>query len=131
MVCKMNPMAAQLLVAVGIDPRSIPRPRDVWTNAEMTEVTVFTRTGGGNRDAYREQNDAMANLPGYLRDVDWTLDATYAEFVFAMPAAEAEKLRTDFAEAFDNDENRIALIMEIITMTADSKFERAMKALRA
>jgi hypothetical protein len=130
MVCKMNPAAGALLAHIDVEPKSIPRPRDVWVNAEMTEVTVFTRTGGGNREAYAIENHSMVAHPLYLRDSDWSLDPTYAEFVFQMPPEGAAAMRAEFAEVFGDDAKRIAMAMEVITMTAETKFTLALEALK-
>lgn len=73
---------------LGVDPDMIPRYRDLWI--EVTEpvsetelvLAIYTRTGGGNREEYEGENDALAALPHYLGDDDDEFDSTYATFRF-------------------------------------------------
>lgn len=80
-----NDLAGPLLAAIQLDPADVPRFRDCFLNKDGTEIVVYTRTGGGNREAYAEQNAAMASRAGYLRDEDDKVDSTYALFFFAVP----------------------------------------------
>ena len=122
----MNPAAHVLLRAISLDPASVPRPRDVWVNRDLTEVTVFTRTGGGNRDDYRAENAALRAHPGYLRDHDWTIDATYAEWVFVLALSEAALFRADFDTLTKDERERV---LAVITADATAKWTRMMDRL--
>ncbi len=129
MVCKVNPAAGQLLAHIGVEVKDVPRIRDVWTNLDMTEVTVFTRTGGGNRDEYSAENRALTLRANYLRDADWPRDPTYAEFVFSMPAEAAAAMRADIESVLGDDAENKTRVMKVITTTAEQKFALAMEKL--
>ena len=130
MMCGSNPAAGRLLAAINLDPNTIPRFRDVWINDDMTEITVHTRTGGGNRDDYEEQNDAMAAHPLYLRDCDDDFDSTFADFTFRLPEEEKAKLLAEIAEANkDTPPEHKEQIMEAITKEPREKFDEVMAAM--
>jgi len=80
----------------------IGRFRDISTNANGTEIILYTRNGGGNRhhweysyDEYEEGDTCpcpgcaithvLPKHPNYLRDQDDDYDCTYAEIVFGVP----------------------------------------------
>jgi len=86
----VNPGSAivlKILKAEGLG--SIPRFRDAYIefneDTKKLEFVVFTRTGGGNREEYEGENDAMASHSLYLRDKDDDFDSTYAYFWFKVP----------------------------------------------
>jgi len=80
-----NPLARHLLLELGIDHHDVPRFRDCFLSADGSSVVILTRTGGGNRKEYAEQNAVMTRRAGYLRDEDDSFDTTYALFHFAVP----------------------------------------------
>ena len=47
---------------------------------------ILTRTGGGNREAYKAENEELRKLPGYISDSDDPFDSTFAWFRYAFPA---------------------------------------------
>lgn len=63
---------------------AIPRFRDVFITNEGGEVhvAIFTRTGGGNRTEYAEENESLRQIAGFARDENWVLDNTYAIFYY-------------------------------------------------
>lgn len=124
MVCGMNVFAGSLLQHIGLEPTRIPRPRDVWINKELTEVTVMTRTGGGNREQYQLENQQLVEHPNYLRDKDADWDATYAEFVFKMP--ETEKIIMEREVLEQNGAPEVQKLMAYITKTGGEKFQEAL-----
>jgi hypothetical protein len=66
----------------------IPRYRDAWIDKnewDEYEFIVLTRTGGGNREEYEEDNNELAKHPLYLYYNDDDFDSTYAEFHFKVP----------------------------------------------
>lgn len=128
-VIAINPVAADLLAAIALDPDAVPRPRDVWINRELSEVTVFTRTGGGNRDEYAVENAALRAHPGYLRDHDWATDPTYAEWVFVFPAVNREALRSTLANLPGNEERDN--LLGVISADATAKWTRVMERLNS
>ena len=131
MMCKANPAAGRLLGIINLDHATIPRLRDVWTNADMSEVVVLTRTGGGNRAGYNDENAALTLHPLYLRDQDEEWDSTYATFVFTLPAEGAASMRAEIDGAIGDNPEAVAKVMEAITMDAETKFKRALGALSA
>lgn len=76
----------------GVQPDMCPRYRDHWLEREGDEealiLAVYTRTGGGNREEYVEQNAQMQALPTYVSDADDTYDSTYATFRFRLTREE-------------------------------------------
>lgn len=99
-----NVAAPLLLSILGLTPSSVPRYRDCWWTG--TEIAIYTRTGGGNRDFYENIDSARANYPEYfegkddpkgpwnddlralntfVRDEDDDYDCTYATFYFRVP----------------------------------------------
>jgi hypothetical protein len=80
-----NLLAGPFLGALGIHPNDVPRFRDCFLFHDGQSLVVYTRTGGGNREEYREQNEDMTRRAGYLRDEDDSFDSTYALFHFAVP----------------------------------------------
>ena len=78
-----NPATGLLLAMLGIDRNFPPRFRDCYLDGER--IVIYTRTGGGNRDEYEAQNDAMHALPGFVSDEDDDFDSTYAHFSYRIP----------------------------------------------
>ena len=106
-----NPIAPLLLHALG-NPE-VPRYRDCYLDDER--IAIYTRTGGGNRDAYESEERCRANYPeyfegddpvtgpwnadlralsGYIYDDDDEFDSTYATFYFKIPEHFAGLIKT-------------------------------------
>lgn len=88
-----HPLTAQLLGVLGFTnetAQQIPRYRDIFLFDDC--IKILTRTGGGNREAYVEQNEWLASLPGYVRDYDDPFDSTFAWWVFDLPEKQKEAL---------------------------------------
>ena len=49
-------------------------------------IFIYTRMGGGNRDDYNQQIEALQRNEFYVTDYDDDFDSTYATFVFKIPA---------------------------------------------
>ena len=62
-----------------------PRFRDCWVSDDGERIEVFTRVGGGNREYYDEEIEALRAMPTYVKDYDDDFDCTYATFVFDVP----------------------------------------------
>lgn len=95
-MCGNNPLFgiyARVLETAG-EVASIPRFRDMYTREESgkAQIVIYTRTGGGNRDDYAAQNDALTEHPLYVTDFDDDFDSTFAHFVFDVPEAFAERM---------------------------------------
>jgi hypothetical protein len=84
MVFGVNGLAGPLLHSLNIDPASVSRFRDCFLSDEDT-IVIYTRTGGGNRAEYAEENELLRGHSSYLRDEDDSFDSTYALFHFALP----------------------------------------------
>lgn len=92
-----NNFAEALLRMLNVDPSNMPRFRDCFLSEDGTEIIIHTRTGGGNREEYEEQNEAMKRIPGYKFDRDSDFDPTYANFHYKVP----EKFRGVAAQMKD------------------------------
>jgi len=86
----VNPAAGivvKILKAEGLE--GIPRFRDAYVNEDENskelQFVVFTRTGGGNREEYEAENDAMTQHPLAISNEDDDFDCTYAYFRFKVP----------------------------------------------
>jgi hypothetical protein len=123
----MNPATDRLLAAINLPRETIPRFRDVWINADFTELTVHTRTGGGNRREYATQNAMLTAHPLYMRDADDAFDSTFADFTFRVPQEEAKKLNAEI-EDFADDVR--AQVIAMITEKPREKFDKVMEALK-
>lgn len=136
MLCGVNPAAMRLLTAIGLPLDNVPRFRDVWVNKELTEVTVHTRTGGGNREEYEQENAVLQAHPLYLRDADDVFDCTFADFTFRLPKAEGDKFMEEikeYAGKVHQGEGREAMVESIIAEITDEprkKFDKIMAELR-
>lgn len=89
MTCGNNPLFglyARILETVAPLP-SIPRFRDMYTREcdGGVQIVIYTRTGGGNRDDYEDENGAMAAHPLFVCDFDDEYDPTFAHFVYSVP----------------------------------------------
>ena len=84
-------------------PESYPRFRDCFVgelsnstetnefNIPLKElsksktISLYTRTGGGNRDDYFAEINDVRSIPGFIKDYDDDFDSTYMTFLFAVP----------------------------------------------
>lgn len=74
-----------LLKIIKVDLDQIPRFRDACVSEDMEHIVILTRTGGGNREEYQDQNEALAANPLFVSDRDDDFDSTYAKFKFRVP----------------------------------------------
>lgn len=75
------------------NPQSFfPRFRDCYLSDDQKHIEIFTRVGGGNREAYWEDIERLRSMPTYEYDEDDSFDCTYATFTFGVP----EEWREDF-----------------------------------
>lgn len=91
-----------ILPMLGKHPDEYPRFRDCFIGDEKHpeyagHIIVYTRTGGGNREGYENQNEGMREMPGFVTDYDDDFDCTFACWVFKVP----EKWKTDFDKIMD------------------------------
>lgn len=85
MVQGTNLLAPLLIQMLGIDGNKIPRFRDCWLEDNGAFIILLTRTGGGNREAYVEENEALRKHELYVSDVDDSFDETFARFRYMVP----------------------------------------------
>lgn len=90
MISGYNRACVYFMPMLGILRTEYPRFRDCYLSDD--KIVIFTRTGGGNRDDYEEQNNTLAAHPNYIRDYDADFDSTYANFEFSVP----DKWRDDY-----------------------------------
>lgn len=121
MVCGNNPLYNLFLAVLSTTEKfpPIPRFRDAYVDLEgdnAPTIVIYTRTGGGNREAYEGDNDAMTLHPLYLGDWDDEFDSTFAYFRFAVP----EKYKAQIKEIQEGLKNHPKFI------TPSNKFKMAM-----
>lgn len=83
MLFGMNPQADLLLAVLGLRKNDVERFRDVSASEDGRTISIYTRTGGGNRDDY--PNLAMRKLPTWAGSVDDDFDSTYCTDEFKVP----------------------------------------------
>jgi len=86
-----------ILPMLGKHPDEYPRFRDCFTEDDEhpeydNYIHVYTRTGGGNRELYYEQNREMQLSENFIIDFDDDFDNTFASWVFSVP----EKWKADY-----------------------------------
>ncbi len=100
----VKPACFFLLPMLGKHPDEYPRFRDCFIGDDerpehANKIIVYTRTGGGNRDAYQAENDALRAMPGFVTDYDDSFDCTFACWVFDVP----DKWKGDFDAIMSGD----------------------------
>lgn len=91
MLFGMNSQSDLLLAVLGLKKHDVERFRDCSAESDGSQITIYTRTGGGNREAY--PNLAMRKLATWSGSVDDDFDCTYCTDTFAVP----EQWRADVA----------------------------------
>lgn len=69
-----------------LSPESVGRFRDCFLN-EKLQIVVYTRNGGGNREAYESVTNELRGHPQYVEDFDDDFDCTFAYYVFNVPTS--------------------------------------------
>lgn len=95
MLFGMNGQSDLLLAVVGLKRVDIERFRDCSSAADGSVISVYTRTGGGNRSDY--PNLLMRKLPEWSGSEDDDYDSTYCHDTFTVP----EQWRKDVAALSD------------------------------
>ena len=86
-----------ILPMLGKHPDEYPRFRDCFTSDGQhpeynNHIHIYTRTGGGNREGYVEENNMMRDMTEYVTDFDDGFDSTFASWIFKIP----ERWKEDF-----------------------------------
>ena len=86
-----------ILPMLGKHPDEYPRFRDCFLKDEehpeyANNIHIYTRTGGGNREEYIEENQEIREMKGFVGDYDDSFDSTFASWIFKIPT----KWKVDF-----------------------------------
>jgi len=111
-----------VLPMLGKHPNQYPRFRDCFTDDEENpqykdHIHIYTRTGGGNREGYAEENQQIRDMNGFVTDFDDSFDSTFASWIFKVP----EKWENDF-KAFS--EGKLKNISKEYRLQLDSVFPK-------
>lgn len=106
----VNPATFFFLPMLNKHPDEYPRFRDCFLydndHPEYDEhILIYTRTGGGNREAYTHENNVMREMPGYVTDWDGEFDSTFAMWVFRVP----EKWKVDYHLIMNSKINEVSI----------------------
>lgn len=91
MLFGMNPHSDLLLAVLGLKKNDVERFRDVSTSGDGAKIEVYTRTGGGNREAY--PNLTMRKLTTWTGSSDDDYDSTYCTDSFMVPEEFVEDVK--------------------------------------
>ena len=83
MIFGKNPSEKEILALLGLTELDVERFRECWIDERTRRIVIMTRTGGGNREYYR--NEKLTSNPYYIDDHDDDFDSTYAYYEFAIP----------------------------------------------
>jgi hypothetical protein len=100
-----NPLSPFYLAILGLDIADVGRFRDCFlqkTDEGEVRIVIYTRNGGGNRDAYEEVTKNLQAHPEYVTDFDDDFDCTYASYVFKVPDKLIDTVKA-FAERPDQN----------------------------
>lgn len=130
-----NPFADALLAMIGVTRAECGRYRDCFLDDTegVLRIAIYTRCGGGNREAYEHVFGEMSERPGYLDNRDDDYDCTYATIWFAIPDKFRE-LCAQFAGmgAVQNPQEMFEATMRTIRTASDADPEwQRLKALFA
>jgi hypothetical protein len=79
----MNQNTELILALIKLKKCDIERFRDCDIDYSSREISIYTRTGGGNREDY--PNELLLDNSYYKYDEDDEYDSTYATFYFEFP----------------------------------------------
>lgn len=99
MLFGQNSNSAVILALINLKETDVERFRDCHIHKDY--ITIYTRTGGGNREDY--PNTTLVESPYYLRDEDEDDDNTYATYYFKFP----DELREDIIKFLDVKTNGV------------------------
>lgn len=115
-----------ILPMLGKHPDEYPRFRDCFVDLDEKTINIYTRVGGGNREDYEDEIEAVTKMPNYLRDYDDDFDNTFATFDFSVPEkwkADFEKITTGKAtEISDEYKQELKRVYPKLTEKFDSIF---------
>lgn len=80
-----NADAEKLLKMLDLTREDFGRFRDCYLSPDGERIIVYTRCGGGNREAYDEVYLKMEQHTFYITNYDDDFDETYSSFEFSVP----------------------------------------------
>jgi hypothetical protein len=122
---------AKALLQEAIDTKYFPtgRFRDIYFERNEDgiggKVILYTRNGGGNRDAYEYVFELLSKHPLYLNDYDDDFDCTYAYIEFTAPESVVEFFADVEATKFERVSERFK--REIAEMEAGKEPNERLK----
>ena len=108
MLFNVNENAPILLGMLGVNMGYFERFRDVHLMDNGTKIRVLTRTGGGNREPYKDNWQKIRSHPNYLKDYSDDFDSTYAYIIFSIP----EKYLRTSKNMFESEPKNIQELFE-------------------
>lgn len=96
-----NEMGPVILATLDLSEQSFGRYRDLWF--KEGRIAVYTRCGGGNREAYAHVFKAMSQHELFDRAEDDKMDSTYCTFYFHFPE-DYEELFSRMPDGLSGDE---------------------------
>lgn len=124
MIFGKNPSSELVLALLDLKGYEVERFRDCGIDHDAREISIYTRTGGGNREGY--PNTKLEGHPCYVRGEDDEYDCTYRTFYFRFPPDIAD----DIAKLADINANGIPAPIirkacEVSTRKTDADAEQA------
>ena len=123
-----NSYSTIVLAILGMKECDIERFRDCSIDINEKQISIYTRTGGGNRDDY--PNEILTSNKNYKYDEDDDFDSTYATYYFNIP----EEIYQDVCNYLDAENKGIsAKFLQWINKTLnrpeteDDKYAKAKK----
>lgn len=102
MIKGFNPACILILPMLGRDHKEYPRFRDCFVTDDH-KIAVFTRVGGGNRNAgYGEEE--LYKDPNFVRTYDDENDSTYGTYEFNVPG----QWKADFDHIMNNEMSEVS-----------------------
>ncbi len=138
MIHGVNETAPILLLAAGFRPEIVKHPglrfRDCYCNEDGTEIILYTRIGGGNREAHADTIEKLRGRPNYIRDEDDSFDETFASFYFRPLVSEAAEIVAELHKrgltGSERPTNARALMDDLQAGRETPAVAQAMKALK-
>ena len=114
MIFGYNPAAEFLLTLIDMREEKIPRFRDCYMSVDG-DIVIMTRTGGGNRGEYEQENQKLRENKYFKFDQDMRTDNTYALFHYTVPEMNPDHLK---------------IFQELATMDPDKRWEELFEAMK-
>jgi hypothetical protein len=123
-VAQFNRIAPLLMQGMEWTPETFPRFRDCYpdiSDRNDPKVIVLTRTGGGNREYYEKENEAIREMAGFVSDKDDDFDSTFAHWSFRPVSENAKAMMEGLIMAIDESKDNLD---EEVLMNPMDRFRR-------